>query len=108
MSHSRDSDLNPLAEIDRIIHEPARLMILAYLCVVDSADFLFLERETGLTRGNLSSHLNKLENVGYVEIEKEFVDKIPRTLLKLTGQGREAFRAYRSSMRRVLESLPDQ
>ena len=66
-----------------------------------------IQRQTGLTRGNLSSHLNKLEDAGYVEIEKEFVDKIPRTLLKLTGSGRNAFRVYRTTMQQVLGSIPD-
>ena len=107
MSRDNNDDLHSLADIDRIVHEPARLMILACLYVVASADFLFLERQTGLTRGNLSSHLNKLENAGYVEIEKEFVDKIPRTLLKLTGSGRNAFRVYRTTIQQVLGSIPD-
>jgi DNA-binding MarR family transcriptional regulator len=98
-------DLQPIADIDRMIHEPARLMIMAHLCVVESADFLFLMRQTGLTRGNLSSHMSKLEAAGYVDIEKKFVDKIPRTLLSLTSKGRKALRAYRQSMKQVLESL---
>jgi DNA-binding MarR family transcriptional regulator len=95
----------PLSEIDRVIHEPARLLILAYLSVVESADFLFLMNQTKLTRGNLSSHLSKLEAAGYIEIKKEFVDKIPRTLLRLTGKGREAFQQYQSNMKQVLDSL---
>ncbi len=99
--------LQPLAEIDRIIHEPARLLILAYLSVVESADFLFLMNQTSLTRGNLSSHLSRLETAGYVEIKKEFVDKIPRTLLALTELGRNAFHQYRRNMKKVLESFSD-
>ena len=98
-------DLKPLAQIDRVIHEPARLLILAYLSVVESADFLFLMNQTALTRGNLSSHLSKLEAAGYVEIKKEFVDKIPRTLLRLTEAGRTAFQQYQSNMKQVLDSL---
>ena len=100
-------NLQPLAEIDRVIHEPARLLILAYLSVVESADFLFLMNQTNLTRGNLSAHLSKLETTGYVEIKKEFVEKIPRTLLSLTEQGRKAFQQYRHSMRQVLDSLAE-
>ena len=100
-----NENLQPLADIDRVIHEPARLLILAYLSVVDSADFLFLMNQTNLTRGNLSSHLSKLETAGYVEIKKEFVDKIPRTLLRLTKQGREAFHKYRLNMTQVLDSF---
>ena len=102
-----NQNLQPLADIDRIIHEPARLLILAYLSVVDSADFLFLMNQTNLTRGNLSSHLSKLETAGYVEIKKEFVDKIPRTLLALTEKGRNAFHEYRRNMKQVLDSLSD-
>jgi DNA-binding transcriptional ArsR family regulator len=99
--------IQPIADIDRLIHEPARLMILAILYVVQSADFLFLLRQTGLTKGNLSSHLGKLEAAGYVDVKKEFVGKIPRTLLRLTDRGREAFETYRQSMIGVLENLGD-
>ena len=99
--------IQPIADIDRLIHEPARLMILAILYVVESADFLFLMRQTGLTRGNLSSHIAKLETAGYIDIKKEFVGKIPHTLLRLTGRGREAFETYRHSMMQVLEDLGD-
>jgi DNA-binding MarR family transcriptional regulator len=102
-----EDSLQPLAEIDRIIHEPARLLILAYLSVVESADFLFLMNQTHLTRGNLSAHLSKLETAGYVEIKKEFVEKIPRTLLRLTEKGRKAFQEYRRSMKQVLDSLAE-
>lgn len=100
-----NENLQPLADIDRVIHEPARLLILAYLSVVESADFLFLMNQTKLTRGNLSSHLSRLEAAGYVEIKKEFVEKIPRTLLSITGQGRKAFDEYRRNMQQVLDSL---
>ena len=100
-----NEDLQPIADIDRMIHEPARLMIIAHLYVVESADFLFLMRQTGLTRGNLSSHMSKLETAGYVAVKKEFVNKIPRTLLSLTDDGRKAFEAYRQSMNQVLDSL---
>ncbi len=100
-------NLQPLAEIDRIIHEPARLLILAYLSVVESADFLFLMNQTHLTRGNLSAHLTKLETAGYVEIKKEFVEKIPRTLLCLTEKGSKAFQEYRRGMKQVLDSLAE-
>lgn len=102
-----NENLQPLAEIDRVIHEPARLLILAYLSVVESVDFLFLMNQTHLTRGNLSAHLSKLETAGYVEIKKEFVEKIPRTLLRLTKEGRKAFQEYRRSMKQVLDSLAE-
>ena len=100
-------NLQPLAEIDRVIHEPARLLLLAHLSVVESADFLFLMNQTHLTRGNLSSHLSKLEAAGYVNVKKDFVKKIPRTLLCLTEEGRKAFNEYRHSMKQVLDSLAE-
>ena len=99
--------VQPLGEIDKLIHEPARLMIMAYLYVVESADLTFLNRETGLTWGNLSSHISKLEAAGYVEVEKRFIGKKPNTMLKLTKAGREAFRTYRQSMTQVLGDIPD-
>lgn len=107
MKPDSDNTLMPPLEIDKIIHEPARLLIIAYLYVVDGADFLFLMNQTGLTKGNLSSHLSKLEAAGYVAVSKEFVKKIPRTLLRLTDEGRESFRQYRENMKQVLDSLPE-
>ena len=101
------SELPSLTDIDRLIHEPARLTILAVLYVVDSADFIFLMRQTGLTWGNLSSHMSKLEEAGYIEVEKEFKGKKPHTMLHLTEEGRAAFREYRGRMKQVLDDLPD-
>ena len=100
-------ELQSMGDIDRLIHEPARFMILAVLYVVESADFTFLMNQTGLTWGNLSSHLSKLEEAGYVEVEKEFKGKKPHTMLHLTDEGRAAFRQYRRSMKQVLDDLPD-
>jgi DNA-binding MarR family transcriptional regulator len=100
-------ELHPLADLDRVIHAPARLMVLTYLYVVESADYIFLMRLTGLTWGNLSSHLSKLEEAGYVEIVKEFKGKKPHTMIRLTPQGRAAFREYKKSMQQVLDDLPD-
>jgi DNA-binding MarR family transcriptional regulator len=102
-----DKDLQPIADLDRAIHSPARLMILAYLAAVDSADFIFLMNQVGLTRGNLSSHLNTLEEAGYISIQKEFVEKVPRTLIRLTGEGREAIHNYREKMRTIVDKLLD-
>ena len=96
-----------LAAINRVIHEPARLAILAQLICDGGTDFLSLERRTGLTRGNLSSHLSRLEAAGYVDVEKKFVEKTPRTLLRMTDIGREAFRLYRQNMTQLLGKLPD-
>jgi len=99
-------DLRDLTAIDRLIHEPARLMILALLYPAEGADFLFLLRQSGLTKGNLSSHLSKLEAAGYVEIVKGYNGKIPHTLIRLTDEGRAAYRRYRSQLRRAFELLP--
>ena len=107
-SKAGSEDQLPIASIDRLIHEPARFMIMAYLYVVESADFLFLMRQTGLTWGNLSSHLSKLEAAGYIAIEKEFLGKKPHTMLYLTNEGRVAFQEYRQSMKQVLDDLPEQ
>jgi len=96
----------PITEIDRVIHEPARLLILGFLSVIESADFLFLMRQTELTRGNLSSHLSKLEAAGYVSIKKEFVKKIPRTLLRITSRGRKALQDYKENMMKALKEMP--
>jgi DNA-binding HxlR family transcriptional regulator len=96
-----------ITEIDKLIHEPARLMIMAHLYVVESADFLFLMRQTTLTFGNLSAHLSKLENADYVKIKKEFIGKKPHTMLKLTKKGRSAFSAYRKRMQQVFEDIPE-
>jgi DNA-binding MarR family transcriptional regulator len=102
---STDKDFQSIAELDRTIHSPARLMILAYLAAVDSADFIFLMNQVGLTRGNLSSHLKTLEEAGYISIQKEFVEKVPRTLILLTGKGREAIHIYREQMRTIIDKL---
>jgi DNA-binding MarR family transcriptional regulator len=96
-----------LEDIDRVVHEPGRLVILAILSVARTADFAYLMHRTGLTKGNLSSHLGRLEAAGYVSVRKEFAGKIPRTLVQLTERGREAIEAYRRGMFRVLEGLPD-
>ena len=101
------TDQNPFNEIDKLIHEPTRLMIFSYLYIVESADFTFLIRQTGLTWGNLSAHITKLENVGYVEIVKEFKNKKPNTMLSLTNKGREAFNFYRKNMKQIFEDLPE-
>ncbi|MFX1309695.1 MAG: winged helix-turn-helix domain-containing protein [Promethearchaeota archaeon] len=102
-----DEIIQPLSDIDKVIHEPARLMIMSYLYVVESADFVFLRNQTGLTDGNLSSHLSKLESAGYVDIDKRFKGKKPQTMLKLSLKGRKAFELYREKMERVLSGLSE-
>jgi len=102
-SETHDREMNAIDRLDRVIHEPARLKIMTYLYVVESGDFVYLMRTTGLTRGNLSFHMTKLEEAGYVEVIKEFVDRKPVTMLRLTDQGRKAFLEYRKNMRLVIE-----
>lgn len=96
-------DLRSVTELDRLIHEPARLLITTILSTVASADFLFLQRETGLTKGNLSAHLSKLENAGYVSIEKTFKGKLPLTVCKLTPAGQKALKTYREQLQNFME-----
>jgi DNA-binding MarR family transcriptional regulator len=89
-----------------VLHEPARLLLAALLYPVEDADFLFLLRESGLTKGNLSSHLARLEEAGYVAASKGYQGKVPHTEYWLTADGRAAFRSYRDQMRRALRKLP--
>jgi DNA-binding MarR family transcriptional regulator len=96
-----------MQEIDKLIHEPARMLIMAHLYIVESADFTYLMRQTDLTWGNLSSHMSKLEEADYIQVIKEFRGKRPNTMLKLTERGRTAFRQYRQQMLQVLENLPE-
>ena len=96
-----------IQNINRLIHEPSRLIIMMHLYVVESADFQFLQHQTGMTPGNLSSHLRKLEDAEYVEVTKEFVDRTPHTALKLTKKGREAFKQYRRNVKRFIDKVPE-
>ena len=100
-------DIRALIDIDPVIHAPARLTVLTYLYVVASADFVFLKNMTGLTWGNLSTHLSKLEDAGYVTLEKGFRGKKPHTMVRLTEDGRTAFRAYKANVQQILDDLPD-
>jgi len=91
-----------LTELNRLVHEPGRLAIIALLAAVEEADFLYLLNETGLTKGNLSSHLAKLEAAGYVKIEKTYRGKIPLTICQLTPAGRTGFKQYRAALKASL------
>ncbi len=87
--------------LDRLIHQPGRLAILTVLSSVSDADFVFLQRTTGLTKGNLSSHLTKLEDAGLVAIEKRFVRKKPNTNVALTVAGRQAIKRHWEQLERL-------
>jgi DNA-binding transcriptional ArsR family regulator len=97
------NDLRGVTDLDRLIHEPARLLIVTILTPVESADFLFLQRETGLTKGNLSAHLSKLEEAGYVKIEKTFKGKLPLTICRLTTAGKKALIQYRQQLQDFMD-----
>jgi len=103
-NEKQDVQLPNVDEVDKVIHESARLIIIANLYLVESADFLFIMQRSGLTFGNLSSHMKKLEDAGYIEVQKEFVNRRPRTLLKLTPLGKKAFEDYRLKMKLILDS----
>ena len=94
--------IQKIAELDRVIHDPGRLMIVALLYAVDKADFLYLQHETQMNKGTLSSHLSRLEEAGYVEVVKTYRGKIPQTLLSLTPAGRSAFEQYRKKLKEAL------
>lgn len=101
------TEFQRIGQVDRVIHEPARLMLVTMLYAMDSADFLYLLGASGLTKGNLSSHLSRLEKAGYVEIEKTFCDKTPSTVCRLTERGRQAFKLYLENLRRVAQCMLD-
>ena len=94
-----------LASFDRLVHEPARLAILTALSACEKADFVFLRSLTGLTKGNLSSHLVKLEQGGLIGIEKTFEGKQPITYVALTGEGRDVLKAYWKRFDKVRKGL---
>ena len=93
-------------DLDRVIHEPARLRIAAILAGVDRADFGFLLSVLGLTKGNLSSHMDRLEKAGYVEVRKQFNGKVPHTDYRLTEQGRKALDDYWTELDRIRNIPP--
>jgi len=94
--------IRTIAELDRVIHEPGRLMLVALLSAVESSDFLYLQHETEMNKGTLSSHLWKLEEAGYVDVSKTYRGKVPQTLLRLTPSGRKAFEQYRKKVKEAL------
>jgi DNA-binding transcriptional ArsR family regulator len=102
-----DDRIQDLAKLDRLIHEPARLMIVMVLAGVEEADFLYLQRECGLSQGNLSSHLAKLEEAGYIAIKKKFKGKFPLTICRLTPKGKAAFNGYSRSLVTALRKERD-
>lgn len=96
------ADLEDFLSLDRLVHEPARLVILTVLNEADEVEFRFLERISGLTKGNLSSHIAKLEEAGYLVVKKFFRGKLPATSLKMTRSGRSALKTYREQLSQAL------
>jgi len=97
------NSISEIMNIDRMVHSPARLAILTYLFVVEEGDAVYLLNQIGLTWGNLSANVTRLQETGYIEVSKEFKDKKPHTLLKLTDKGRKAFQAYQDQMKGLLD-----
>jgi len=98
---------NLLTDIDQIIHAPARLRILMMLYVVESLDYVFLKNQSGLSWGNLATHLGKLENAGYINVIKGYQGKKPQSQIQLTTNGRKAFRSYKHTLQQILDDLPE-
>lgn len=95
------------ANLDPLIHAPARLNIMMLLYVVESLDYVFLKNQTGLSWGNLATHLGKLDDAGYIEIKKGYQGKKPHSMIQLTAPGRSAFQAYKKAFQQLLDDLPD-
>lgn len=94
------------SDINKLIHEPARLSIMAVLSACEQADFKYLENSTNLTAGNLSSHLSKLEKANYIDIQKSFKGKVPVTMVRITKNGMKEFNKYLKQMRAMMKNLP--
>lgn len=97
--------LSALEQIDETVHGRVRLGVLAYLSTAGSAEFMTLTQITKSTKGNLSSHISKLEEAGYVRVEKAFVDRKTRTTVSMTSSGERAFSDYLSILRSILNQI---
>ena len=102
---SDEEALRALAQLDRVVHEPVRLSAMAHLSLVKRADFLFLMHELGVTQGNLSQHMSKLEEAGYLECSKSFEGRLPRTSFRLTAEGRGALGRYLDHMEALIQAV---
>jgi len=98
-------EIKAITNLDRLVHEPARLAIMAVLSACESADFAYLTHATGLSKGNLSAQLSKLEDAGYVAIAKGFKGKYPNTVCSLTPAGRRAFESYQKQVQALAQYL---
>ncbi len=100
-----NQELKAIHRLNRVLHEPGRMVIMALLYGLKAADYLYLATETGMTKGNLTSHLAKLEEAGYIQIVKGYKGKVPHTLVELTDKGRSAFNEYRAELALVSSGL---
>ena len=105
MNDCQALDPREISDLDRIIHSPTRLKILLVLMSVEEADFTFISNAAELTRGNLSANLSKLEEAGYVRIEKKFVDRVPKTIVSITNAGEKALEEYSNLLGPILDAL---
>lgn len=96
-----------MSQLDNIIHQPARLRIMASLVALEpgeEVDFVYLRKILNLTDGNLGAHLARLENAGYVKIQKTFIARKPRTFINATGKGRDAFEEHITALEAIIRA----
>ena len=105
MNDSQTFDPREISELDRVVHSPTRLKILLVLMSVEEADFTFISNAAELTRGNLSANLSKLEEAGYVKIEKKFIERVPKTIVSITQTGEKALETYSNLLGPILDTL---
>jgi len=105
MTEDHPLDPREISDLDRIIHSPTRLKIMLVLMSVEEADFTFIARAADLTRGNLSANLTKLEEAGYIKIEKKFIERVPKTIASITPAGKNALDEYSSLLGPILDQL---
>ena len=105
MTEDHPLDPREISDLDRVIHSPTRLKIMLVLMSVEEADFTFITHATDLTRGNLSANLTKLEEAGYIKIEKKFIERIPKTIASITPAGKKALEDYSSLLGPILDQL---
>lgn len=96
-----------LKPLDPLLHSELRLAIVSILIGVESADFVYLRKHTGATSGNLSVQIDKLQKAGYIDIEKGFNGKMPRTTCSITAEGRKAFAEYVEALREYIDIKND-
>jgi len=105
MNDSQKLDPREISDLDKIVHSPTRLKIMLVLMSVEEADFTFISNAAELTRGNLSANLSKLEDAGYVKIEKKFIERVPKTIISITPSGEKALEEYSNLLGPILDAL---